>query len=414
MTLLRNIEDWKQFERFCADLLEAEGFCVVSEPSVDRTGIDIKAKEVYRTHDPNRSISISWRIQCKHFAASGKKLGRKEVEECLTSYGATRNHDEGLFIIVSTDYTEAAKDVIDKYLNIHPDSRITIWNVRQIISRLDRHPHLSKRYKIGQDMQNYKSSFTDLGRFAPGNVFFISDQSLMSHNLAAALSNAGLNVIFLPFWNYLDPIKFDILMTSVEPDALCLIVCFLGDSFSLPMPLKLTDFIGSSFKNGTPLLLFPFIAWSIKNGVYNNLDDLCPVNLLDPTDAETAFDEYQIIGEFRKGDFRWMLTFDSFAEDQYVEYDPGSTSHKIAQGIKGKFGISHSFEYLNTKAGAEIVWKDTAGNPFVIIDQHHGGKICYVNSCCHGCLTNIPISSPLEVSDEFGKMLSNALEWLLE
>ena len=111
MTILKNIKDWKQFERFCADLLEAEAFCVISEPSVDRTGIDIKAQEVYRTHDPNRSITVNWRIQCKHFAASGKKLGRKEVEECLTSYEATRDHDEGLFIIVSTDYFLLSRQV---------------------------------------------------------------------------------------------------------------------------------------------------------------------------------------------------------------------------------------------------------------------------------------------------------------
>jgi hypothetical protein len=123
-----SLQDWKDFERLCADLLNAEGFIIESEPFVDRTGGDIIATEEYRSHVPNRVIRIKWRVQCKHYARSGKNLGRKEVEETLHSYAVARGPDEGLFIIIDTDYTEAAKEVIDKYINQNPDARVTLWN----------------------------------------------------------------------------------------------------------------------------------------------------------------------------------------------------------------------------------------------------------------------------------------------
>src|SRR6185369_12516816 len=99
--------DWKNFERLCADLLEAEGFIIESEPFVDRKGADLIAVEIYQSHEPTRQVRKRWRVQCKHYAGSGRNLGRKEIEEALFNYGANRGPDDGLFLIVDTDYTES-------------------------------------------------------------------------------------------------------------------------------------------------------------------------------------------------------------------------------------------------------------------------------------------------------------------
>lgn len=55
---LSKLENWKQFERFAADLLQAEGFSILSEPYVDRDGADFFALEQYKSHASDRSIEV--------------------------------------------------------------------------------------------------------------------------------------------------------------------------------------------------------------------------------------------------------------------------------------------------------------------------------------------------------------------
>jgi hypothetical protein len=100
------IKGWKDFERFCADLLEAEGFHIESEPGVDTTGVDIVARCEYRAHGSSLPpVHVRWLVQCKHLAISGKRLARQSVEEILVSYEAARGPNDGLLVIVSSDYT---------------------------------------------------------------------------------------------------------------------------------------------------------------------------------------------------------------------------------------------------------------------------------------------------------------------
>lgn len=414
MSILGQFPDWKQFERLCADLLESEGFIVESEPGVDRSGTDIRATEEYRSHDPSRVIRVRWRVQCKHFAPSARNLGRKDVEESLYAFEATRAPDEGLFLIVSTDYTEAAKEVLDRYLVLHPSSKITVWNARQILAKLDRHPQLLQRYGITRVESNYVAAISPLSRFAPCKVLLLSDQSVLAHNLASALRYAGFEVVFLPFWNYQDPLRLELTLGVFKDTSFQLIVSFLGDSFGLPMPNRLTDFILQSHRKGASLLLFPFLAWSMHRGLYPELVATCPVELLDPTESGSSLDAKQILGEFRRGDFRWSLEFDSFAEDWYVELDAQKTDHPFTDGIEGRLGLSHSFEYLRLRPNAVLAWADTAGNPFVVTKESDAAKICYVNTCCHSCMSPIAVSSPLEVSIEFAVLMRNVLDWLLD
>lgn len=410
-----NLSGWKDFERLCADLLNAEGFVVESEPFVDRTGVDIVAVEEYRSHDPDRVIHVTWRIQCKHYADSGKNLGRKEAEESLYSYEVNRKPDEGLFLIVDTDYSEPAKDVIDGYVSQHPDARVVLWNQRQLVSRLERHPHLLARYGLALSKPDYVSVLAPLAKLGPVRTLLISDQSVLAHNLASALGAAGFDLVFLPFWNYTDPMRMALMQRTVLEDDFRLVICFLGDSFGFPLPDELVEVIHRCHENGAGLLLFPFLAWSLNQGLYPSLRKIVPVRLQD----FSAFSSDQVTiemltGSFRRGDFKWLLRLNPFAEDEYTECDPINATPPFAAGIGSPFGLSHTFEYLTVTEGSQIAWADTNGNPVVVVDDSSAGKVCYLNTCCHSCLSPVAISSPLEASAQVGFLFRNIIQWLFE
>ena len=142
------------------------------------------------------------------------------------------------------------------------------------------------------------------------------------------------------------------------------------------------------------------------------LESIVPVRLVDPSAGEELSLE-RVAGEFRKGDFRWLLAFDSFAEDQYIELEPRNVITPFANGIDARFGISHSFEYLRLTEHARLVWADTSGNPVVVIQDHGPGRVCYLNTCCHSCMSVVPVTSPLEANQPFRLLFKNILAWLL-
>ena len=122
----------------------------------------------------------------------------------------------------------------------------------------------------------------------------------------------------------------------------------------------------------------------------------------------------ELPGNYRRGDFSFLLAYDLFAEDHYAELDITDGIRPFIDGIKTKFGLSHSFEYLKAVNGAIVGWKDTTGNPIVVFNESGKGKICYLNTCCHACLSTIPVSSPLEASMEAAILTRNVIQWLLD
>lgn len=412
---LSKIGDWKQFERFSADLMQAEGFSILSEPFVDQDGVDFLALEKYKSHATDRVIEVKWRVQCKHYATSGNCLRRSETQRIIYNYETSRELDEGLFIIVSTDYSSGALNSIEKYVENKKDAKICIWNERQILVLLERHPEIAKRYGLQIQRSHYEEELSVLGKIGPKKILVISDQSVFAHNLVRGFGAAGFEVVFIPFWNYHISSNYWTLSGAVELQEIDMAVCFLGDSFGYPMPDSLISFVKRLHENNTPVLFFPFFAWSINRGGYVNLDAVLPVSLADPATIRPSGKENPyLVGPTKLGDFRFLLEFDSFAEDQYVEFEPELIDVKFRGGISKKFGISHSFEYLNLKEGSKIVCQDTSGNPIVVVSHKKNGKVVYFNSCCHSCLTLTPVSSPLEASNEFTVLLRNVLEWLLE
>jgi hypothetical protein len=409
--MLDKLTDWKQFERLSADLLAAEGLSIDSEPSVDRSGTDFKATEEFRSHG-GRVIRVRWRVQCKHYAKSGNSLKRDEAVKILHLFDLTAAPDEGLFVIVSTDYSEEAERAFNDYVVQHPTRRTMIWNQRQLIAKLERHPEILKRYGLRNVDSDFLSILASLKRRNPFNVLLISDQSALAHDIAKGLRQLGAKLIFVPFWTYQDSTRLQLLRRTLRDDHVDLVVCFLGDSFGLPLPGILIETILNCHQRGSAILLFPFLAWSLKRDINAGLRDIVPVELLDPLEAK-EYGDTSVLDGYRKGDFRWLLAFDSFAEDQYVELTSEGNDKEFATGVSDKFGISHSFEYLRPLRGARVRFKDTVGNPFIVTREGVYGKICYLNTCCHSCLSSVPVLSPLSSSSDFSVLFRNVLSWLI-
>jgi|HubBroStandDraft_2_1064218.scaffolds.fasta_scaffold62093_2 hypothetical protein len=415
MTDLHRLKDWKHFERLCADLLEAEGFQIEEEPSVDTTGIDIVATCEYRAHAQNlKPIKVRWLVQCKHLAPSGRNLNRQELAEILTNYWARRGANDALLVMISSDYTEPAMRSVQDAIKDKVGAEVMIWNGRQIVALLERHPYLINRYGLAATTDTASTPKLILPNTPDRPVLIISDQSALAHDLHNYLQSAGLHVIFLPVWNYLSEHRLDQFLGAYSATRFALIALFLGDSFGAHFPVQLERLLLRNVSDGGSLLLFPFVAWSIANGRLANLANITPVKLDDNPIPEATSSRNRTLAETF---FAIVKSELSFEEDEYREFDLQSVQGQIRAGSKGRFGISHSFEHLKPSKGATIVaLRDTLNNPFLVYSTNKNAKIAYLNTCCHTCLspqTSTAIPSPLTYSHEFRGVMSDLLAWLL-
>ena len=194
-----------------------------------------------------------------------------------------------------------------------------------------------------------------------------------------------------------------------------LVLVFVGDSFEVAMPRHLQRSLSDLHGHGAGVMPFPFTAWSQRAGLLLQLTGITPVSLMEAGGVTQEVYQKRFPGEFRKGDFSSdLLLWDSFVEDRYMELDPATAEPGWATGIERSFGLPHSFEVLQEKPGATVAWRDSTGNPFIVTMETETGRVCYVNSCCHSCVSVNRVPSPLEVSDEFGLALLNAFRWLLD
>ena len=192
-----------------------------------------------------------------------------------------------------------------------------------------------------------------------------------------------------------------------------LVVVHFGDTFGYPVPERLRIALRTLHRTGSALLFFPFMAWMTAHGRAVELEELCPAKLISTGVHMSPPDARKIIGDYRAGDFTFMLNADRFAEDQYVELDPAQGAPTFSAGIAQRFGFAHSYEFLHAARGATVQWSDTSGNPFIITRSRDGRRAAYVNTCCHTCLSLERQRSPFESSAEFSQVLSNVIGWLL-
>jgi Restriction endonuclease len=413
---LDRVRDWKTFERLCADLLEAERFAVSSEPSIDTSGEDLRAQEEYRSHDGTRSVSLSWRVQCKHYAISQRNLDRREIETILVGFAAVRRPNDGLLLMISTDITEPAKRVLDEFLAGHQDARVQVWNGRHIAAKLDQHAQLVGRYGLRDEpSSDYLKPFDALAEFTPASAFVVSDQSALAHDFTHGLRRAGFEVMSLPVWNYQHDYRRGLLLDVVERGSPSLVALFLGDSFGVPIPSGISRLVLNILREGGGVLLFPFLAWTLHRGQPDLLREICPVTLADDKHSITTEQYWQMVaGGYRAGDFKFLLDTNGFAENEYMELRPSEAAEEFAAKLStATFGLRHSFEYLRPTDSATVQWADITGNPFVVTRQYARGHVAYVNTCCHECMSLSQMLSPLQSQHATGQVFANVVEWLM-
>jgi hypothetical protein len=420
MINLKKIKDWKTFERLCADLLQSRGFRILNEPSVDTSGRDILATCDYFAHDKNmRPVQIRWHVQCKHYTASGTNLGRDDLAKILVNYRAARSLHDALLVITSSDYTEPAMRLVEEFNRQMPAPGVEIWNGRQIAAYLDQDPDLARRYDLLTPVVSSSASPTvlQLSGASDGPVLIVSDQSALAHDLCNMLQSAGLTVVFLPFWNYNNADRLTRFLSSHSETKFSLIALFLGDTFGAGFSSKLENFLFRNCTRGGSLLLFPFVAWSVARGALNRLAGIVPVRLASNPRFSASSARNRSLAALLKDRLLELPSEFSFEEDEYREYDPKDSRRDVGVNVSNRFGISHTFEHLDVASDAELVWKDTQDNPFLVRATVNGGKVVYLNTCCHSCLEpeiSRAIQSPLVCSDEFREIMICVLQWLLE
>lgn len=400
------LETGSQFEDLCIDLLSAEGFIIEREASVDIFGFDIIALQEFKSHSGEK-LTIRWFVQCKHYAKSGNSLGREVVEKYISTYNTIKKPNEGLLFIVDTNYTEPAKIRIDEFLELHKGAHVKIWNQRHLSTMLDRHPNLLSKYNLELSKINYVDHFSSLSSFSEKKILIISDQSNIAHNLTSIFRQNNFQLTFLPYWNYINPHRQYLFHAYQEYD---LIICFLSDTFSDPLPDKLCELISNYHKKGSSVLFFPFFAWSINKGINLTLENIIPVKLRSYGDIKSPIS--QPSNPEQSNDFSFYLMFDSFAEDIFVEINQVNNDYGILSDLIQPISIKYSYEYLSAKSDCKIILQDNNDNPVIVV-SHNKSKVAYVNICTHNCFSTIPISSPIETNVDMTNIFVDLLTWLL-
>jgi len=400
------------FRHLVLDLLRAEGMAV-TEPV--RPADDILVSESVYSHR-NATLNLRWRLYLAHQRMAQARLKPIQVERLLKEFDERRRTGEGLLLASDSEPDEEAWRLFTHYARRNPETRLAIWNGRQLSARLERQAHLQYRYSLRLSQHDVNRSLAPLIRFVPLRVLLISDQSAIAQDLHQALRSAGFEVVIVPFWVYSYAPHLGTLYQSLDAGPFDLVVCMLGDSFRRRLPPPLVDAIRDCYTRGGSVLFFPFMAMSLDHGRYQRLGDLIPVRQLQMNLFAPEMALERLAGPHRMGDYRWLIGFDTMAENAYNEFAPEDALSPFAQGISETFGLLHSYERLTLAPGATLAWADTAGNPFVALQKSvlGRGKSCYINTSCHRCLSPQNISSPLRASAPLGIVLLHALEWLLD
>lgn len=407
MIEFNRLDDWKSFERLVADILEAEGFRVTSEPSVDQSGVDILAEEVLASHS-GVSNAVRWSVQCKHYAGSGKSIGRKELEEIVHCFNA--RPEEGLLIVTDTDLSENAGHALERYSQGTGRGRLVkVWNRRELENRLLRHPILLEKYDLGCLPSAPRASAFHHAGLTGKRILIISDSSPFAYQLFSSLNSYCETVHFITLWQYQARDRSELLFGDILGLGHDLVIFFLGDSFGFPIARILRQTLISSAESEKALILFPFFAWALDQGAYADLEHIVPVRLaVKPRRDQLRLKASRIIS---RGDLS-PLNNESFVENQYVTVSATGT-HPVLKSIPEEFEFIHSFEFLDLKDGASTLLSDTMGNPLLVRNNTFSQPVLYMNSCMHNCLTRSPLLSPFEVSSGYARLVENTVLWSL-
>lgn len=136
-------ENGSEFERMVQELLQTMGLHAERVGLGPDQGADIIAEEVIFDRLGTKQVR-RYVVQCKHFAHSGKAVGRSDVTEIRD----TIEHHEanGYVLVTSTDVTTSLKQRIQQIRSTQPSWSIQIWDRTTLEQRLATHPVLIAKY----------------------------------------------------------------------------------------------------------------------------------------------------------------------------------------------------------------------------------------------------------------------------
>jgi hypothetical protein len=401
------ITDWKTFERLTADLLEVEGFRILREPAVDRSGMDILAEETILSHS-GFSHTVRWFVQCKHYAGSGRNLARKELEQIL--YGFDVRSEEGLLIVIDSDITAEGYRVMEQYARRSTAKRlIKVWNQRELENRLLRHPTLAKKYGVSTGTLLASLTPFDGIELQETKILIVSDTSPFAYQLFTSINRFNPNVQMITVWQYGESQRVEHLLGGILSTSHDLVIFFLGDTFRFRVPPQLVEKLVRTAQAGNSVMLFPFFAWALFQGAYQSLHGLLPVKLAEEPSIEQFWLKASRI--FSTGDISWRNP-EAFIENQYAVVK-ADEQHPVLKGIEGDFGVIHSFEFLTLKEGARCLLSDNLGTPFLVVNEMWDAPVVSLTSCMHNCLTTAPMLSSFELSESYQRVIVNTVLWCL-
>ncbi len=136
-------EDGSEFECMVQELLQTMGMHAERIGLGPDQGVDIIAEEIML--DRLGAMQVSrYVVQCKHFAHSGKAVGRSDVTDIRDTIG---NHGaNGYVLVTSTDVTSSLKERLQELREAEPSWNIQIWDRTELEHKLSTYPVLTAKY----------------------------------------------------------------------------------------------------------------------------------------------------------------------------------------------------------------------------------------------------------------------------
>ncbi len=136
-------EDGSEFECMVQELFQTMGMHAERTGLGPDQGADIIAEEIMFDRLGTKQVR-RYVIQCKHFAHSGKAVGRSDVRDVGDTI---RNHSaNGYVLVTSTDVTSSLKERLQQLRASEPSWTIHIWDRTTLEQKLSTYPVLIAKY----------------------------------------------------------------------------------------------------------------------------------------------------------------------------------------------------------------------------------------------------------------------------
>ena len=166
----REIKRWKDFQDMIKDILEKEGFTIVSESGIgpdEGKDLIIKGKLLNSLEEKERR----YLVQCKHYARSRKNVSEKDIGSITDKM--SQHNVEGYLIATSTDITSGLQKAIEGINKTDKNRFVGCWSKNIVEEKLRKYPPIFDQYmpknysKIYKGEEKGKSSTVYLEKKLP-------------------------------------------------------------------------------------------------------------------------------------------------------------------------------------------------------------------------------------------------------